>query len=333
MERIRVNFRGGQIADAPLTDVAVDINSSNLSDLPVISSPDILVIVLDPDGLNGAPEIVWVTNHTSLADFATISRGQEGSAAREHPAGTYWIHAPTVQDFIVEDLFDDLATELMNTITGTVVLKSGSVSTGEQEIPTVKITGKNGLFPRIFDGRKTTAGAPTSGTWLIDDEVIDSDGMTWRCTVSGTPGTWVNPLATYIAAAIAASSPVATYVAYTPADVGITVGNGIRVARYSLSGKRCSVRWSLILGSTSILTSCAIGLPFVAASGIQNGGANYLDSGTRHYSGACYVDASAGAIATLLHTESGGTGAVTATAPFVFTTNDRIIVSLDYEIA
>lgn len=49
----------------------------------------------------------------------------------------------------------------------------------------------NGLSPINFRGVRTVAGAPTSGTWIVNDAVIDSNGALWVCTVAGTPGTWV----------------------------------------------------------------------------------------------------------------------------------------------
>lgn len=42
----------------------------------------------------------------------------------------------------------------------------------------------------------TAAGAPTSGTWVAGDSVVDPNGMIWTCTASGTPGTWTSLTAT-----------------------------------------------------------------------------------------------------------------------------------------
>ena len=36
-----------------------------------------------------------------------------------------------------------------------------------------------------------TAGHPTSGAWAAGQIVMDSNGVLWVCTVSGSPGTWV----------------------------------------------------------------------------------------------------------------------------------------------
>jgi len=37
----------------------------------------------------------------------------------------------------------------------------------------------------------TTSGAPTTGTFAVGDYVVDQTGKMWVCSVSGTPGTWV----------------------------------------------------------------------------------------------------------------------------------------------
>ena len=98
MSRIKTAFLSGTITDNPLTNVATTINSAALANLPAIASPDIAVLVLDPAGSAGAPEVVWVTAHTGSATSATISRAQEGTSAREHASTIPWVHGPTILD-------------------------------------------------------------------------------------------------------------------------------------------------------------------------------------------------------------------------------------------
>ena len=98
MSRSRTPFISGTITDNPLTNVATTINSAGLSSLPAIATPDIAVLVLDPTGSAGAPEVVYVTAHTGSATSATISRGQEGSSGRQHASGVSWVHGPTTYD-------------------------------------------------------------------------------------------------------------------------------------------------------------------------------------------------------------------------------------------
>lgn len=97
MTRVRTDFISGTITDNPLAIGATTINAAALASLPVIAAPDIAVLILDPAA--AAPEIVHVTAHTGSATSATISRGQEGSAAKEHASGTAFVHGGTSDDF------------------------------------------------------------------------------------------------------------------------------------------------------------------------------------------------------------------------------------------
>jgi len=49
---------------------------------------------------------------------------------------------------------------------------------------------KNGLANVRLCGRKATTGAPTTGTWITGDVVLDSAGAWHLCTAGGTPGSW-----------------------------------------------------------------------------------------------------------------------------------------------
>jgi len=99
MARLRRNFMSGTITDNPLLIGATTINSANFANLPVVASPDIIALVLDPLGTAGTPEIVYVTAHTAAATSVTALRGQEtalgGGAARQHAQGIPWILAET----------------------------------------------------------------------------------------------------------------------------------------------------------------------------------------------------------------------------------------------
>lgn len=96
MARIRTDFIRGTITNNPLAIGDVTLTSGSLASLPVISSPDIAVIILDPAG--AAPEIVHVTAHSSASSSATILRGREGSSAKAHVQGTAFAHGATSDD-------------------------------------------------------------------------------------------------------------------------------------------------------------------------------------------------------------------------------------------
>lgn len=102
-ERIRAGFRFGEISDNPLSDVATSINSPEFAQLPAVSGDNYLVMVLDPNGDNGTPEVVYVTLHVISDTEVFVVRGQTqegGGAARVHPVGTQWFHGPTRRDYV-----------------------------------------------------------------------------------------------------------------------------------------------------------------------------------------------------------------------------------------
>lgn len=101
MARLRFNFITGDVDDDPLTNSATTLTSSDLSALGVVEAPDIAVIILDPKGTAGAPEVVHVTAHEASATTATILRGQEGTSARQHAENIPWTHGPTEDDYNV----------------------------------------------------------------------------------------------------------------------------------------------------------------------------------------------------------------------------------------
>lgn len=95
-----MNFVGGLIEDNPLTTLATTLTSAALSALPEVTAPDYVPITLDSDGIAGAPEITYITAHAAGATTATISRGAEGTTARQHAQDIRWTHGPTLEDFI-----------------------------------------------------------------------------------------------------------------------------------------------------------------------------------------------------------------------------------------
>lgn len=96
---IRSAFVSGTTTNNPLAIGDTTLNSANLSSLAAVASPDIAKIILDPLGLSGAPEVVYVTAHTASATTATISRAAEGTTARQFAAGTTWVNGPTLVDW------------------------------------------------------------------------------------------------------------------------------------------------------------------------------------------------------------------------------------------
>lgn len=97
--RVRQNFIGGMVDDNPLTSGATTLTSAALAALVAVGSTQHLAITFDPDGQFGAPEIAYITAHTTSATTATILRGQEGTTARAHNQDVTWTHSPTILDY------------------------------------------------------------------------------------------------------------------------------------------------------------------------------------------------------------------------------------------
>lgn len=98
MSTLYENFLAGQVSDNPLSNSATTINSAGFSALPVVAAPDIMWLTLDPNGDDGAPEIVKVTAHSASATSVTVVRAQQGTTARSHDLNTVWNHSWTKED-------------------------------------------------------------------------------------------------------------------------------------------------------------------------------------------------------------------------------------------
>lgn len=96
--RVRANFLSGVVDDNPLTVGATTLTSSSLASFPVINTTNHAMIVLDPNGTAGTPEIVMVTAHGAGATTATIVRAQEGTTARQHNQTIPWVHSALASD-------------------------------------------------------------------------------------------------------------------------------------------------------------------------------------------------------------------------------------------
>lgn len=95
MASLHRNFLAGLISDNPLGDSDTTINSSAFVYLPEVAGGDYMWLTLDPDAVDGAPEIVKVVAHTSSGTQVTVERAQQGTVARQHAQSTEWRHAIT----------------------------------------------------------------------------------------------------------------------------------------------------------------------------------------------------------------------------------------------
>lgn len=100
MGRLHADFQSGFLTDS-ITNVATTITSTQFAGLPFVEAPNVLMLVLDPVGALGNPEIVKVTAHVDGATTLTAERGQEDTVARAHAAATVWRHGALASDIRV----------------------------------------------------------------------------------------------------------------------------------------------------------------------------------------------------------------------------------------
>lgn len=79
----------------------------------------------------------------------------------------------------------DTTADVYPTLSAAGVAITGAVTTDTDE----ELTSKK-IFAAVGPSRLLALGPPTAGTYAVGHEVLDSDGIKYRCTSDGTPGTW-----------------------------------------------------------------------------------------------------------------------------------------------
>jgi hypothetical protein len=124
---------------------------------------------------------------------------------------------------------------------------------------------------------------------------------------------------------------------YTPTIFNGSAGNGTLSGRYRVTGKTCDARISFTLGSTSTVSSFfGFSLPVNGVNTNTPLGWTYLlDSGTQDFQGLAlqtFTD-----IVGVFYSDSAATNTrlyvINATNPFTWTTNDRMVLNMSYEVA
>lgn len=159
-------FLSGLVSDDPLASDATTLNSTQLADMMALSGSDTLTVVLDPDGVDGNPEVVYVTAHTASATSATITRAQEGTTAREHAENTVWRHVVTNVDF-----------ERLDTIEANSWVTTDRIAA--ENVTAAKLATDAVETAKIKDGAVSTAklddGAVTAGK--LGTDAVDTENL------------------------------------------------------------------------------------------------------------------------------------------------------------
>lgn len=124
--------------------------------------------ISDTTGLQTALNGKANTSHTHIiSDVTDLETQLEG----KQPAGSYLV-ASDIDNLISSETFTEGMNQKLDNINGVTALY-----------------------------RRSSPGAPTTGPWIAGNLVLDSLGILWYCTVSGTPGTWTTQMLPAIVAA------------------------------------------------------------------------------------------------------------------------------------
>ena len=198
MATIYANFISGTLTADPLIG-GVTVNAAALASMPAVVAPDTMWLVLDPSGVNGAPEIVQVTAHTAAATSATVVRAQQSTTARAHPIGTV-VHVAATKSDMDELPFRKLTTtgdmlygsaanttaRLAKGTTGYPLVAGASVP-GYAQLGADGIAADAVITAKIIDGAITSAKIAdgTIATGDIADSAITSAKIADGTIVAG----------------------------------------------------------------------------------------------------------------------------------------------------
>lgn len=144
-----------------VTLTKTDVGLGNVDNTSDASKP---VSTATQSALDGKAALVHTHAITDVTDLQTELDSKQ-------VAGTY-LTPDDIDNLISDETFNEgMATKLDNT------------------------NGVTALY------RRSSPGAPTTGSWTAGQLVLDSLGVLWYCTVSGSPGTWTTQMIPAIVAA------------------------------------------------------------------------------------------------------------------------------------
>ncbi len=174
----QINLVSNKQAVAPLTDI---FGGTKLRVNSVFCGPD-----------NGHDDITVLPNvaaNASYSDGVYYGGTSNGTTIHFTPAlansyiGT-GVNAATIS-FPSQTEAHATLQQYRNPNQEVIAIDGGMVSA-----PVIASTGTEvgGTGARFVGG--VTGAAPTTGTWVLGDFVVDQTGYLWVCTVAGSPGTW-----------------------------------------------------------------------------------------------------------------------------------------------
>ena len=176
MPRIYSNLQGG-ILDTQVDTTAggsFTLSSPGFANLPAVASPNTMMIVLDPDGYFGAPEILSITALTAGATTCTATGAQDGTSGRVHYADETWVHGWLASDAsgIPMD-WKQTVVAYISTPTATVGTWAGAVWTDVSFLASGSASGRTNSSAAQNDAIAYKL-SMSAGTWTISAFVRES---------------------------------------------------------------------------------------------------------------------------------------------------------------
>ena len=163
------DFLSGNLGSTLATGATGAVTDSSFAGLPAVTSPDTLKLVLDPDGTAGDPEIVTITSHAAASTTVNMTRGSEGTTARQHLSSTKWVNAVTTTDFNRIGFDGTITADLTgNADTATKLAATKNFSlTGDVTAPAVAFDGSGNVqLTTSMANNSVDLGTHTQGNYV-----------------------------------------------------------------------------------------------------------------------------------------------------------------------
>jgi len=160
-----------------------------------------------------------------------------------HASGTFHGDA-IIMNFGSSGVWDGNYVDFQNNNTSKFKVDSNgnTIMAGASIAKTQSANGITGATAASRYAGATVSGAPSTGSFLVGDFVIDQTGSVWVCTVAGSPGTWIRP-----------SGPVGA------TGPGVPVGGTTGQMLIKNSGTNYDTKWSTPIDWFNVKTYGATG--------------------------------------------------------------------------
>lgn len=213
--------------DSGIAAADTTISSPGLAALPAIAAPAYVWICMDPLRAAGAPEWMKITAHTAGATTATVTRGEEGSTARDHLTSTDWVHAVAASEL-----------DAFSSFTGCRSFRSAALAVPNAAWTAIPLDAEtfdtHGFHDNATNPSRFTVPAGKAGKYRISAQV------TWSANATG--GRYAGIRKNGLEMAVAAFVPSTANTAAVVTDVlDLVVGDYVEMWGWQNSGGSLNV--------------------------------------------------------------------------------------------